>query len=682
MTYKVGIDIGGTFTDLFAYETETGDSLCISTPSTPENYANGVMDVIEKAGIRHEDITLIVHGTTVATNAMIMKAYADTAFVTTDGMRDLVEIGRFHRKILYDPYQKKPEPIVPRCNRFTVRERIDKDGGILIPLDEKQVRQVAEKIREKDIKTVCVGYMNSYVNKEHEHRTAEILKEELPETYIVSSADILPDIGALGRFTTGIINAALYHLVSRYIENLEDRLRAKGFGGKLLLVQSNGGAITSELVRTKPETLLMSGPAGGVVGALSIAKVSGHEDIITFDMGGTSTDISIIENGKPFMTSDFEVDWDMPVPIPLIEITSIGAGGGSIAWVDSGGVLKVGPKSAGAYPGPVCYGLGGTEPTVCDANLVLGYLDEEEFLAGDMRLDIEAAKASIEELGKKIGLGMLETAKGILEIVNQNMSNAVKEITIGKGRDPRDFVLSAFGGAGSMHAAACAEKVGIPVVIVPPEPGNLCAYGDINMDLHNEVERFFYSSLYKLDINDINTAFADMDAEGTALLLSQDVPIKEKVIKHIISMRYKGQSYELEIECEAHLITEETVEKLEKDFHAAHKKIYFVNDPGSEVEITKLRTTVIGVIAEEINIQDAYISDSDADIKLVKAYFDDAEISTPVYQRDFTGSDITICGPAIIREKKSSTIIPPGKICRVDESTRSLIIEAEQEGGI
>ena len=584
MAYKVGIDIGGTFTDLYAYDTETEKSLCLSSSSTPENYANGVMNVIEKAGIKHEDIELIVHGTTVATNAVIMKTYEDTAFVTTKGMRDLIEIGRFHRKILYDPYQQKPEPIVARENRFTVEERIDKDGNVLEPLNERDVREVAARIREKGIKAVCVGFMNSYANNKHEKRAAEILKKELPDAYVISSAEILPNIGALGRFTTGIINAALYHLVSNYIENLEERLRAKGFKGKLLLVQSNGGAITAELVRTKPETLLMSGPAGGVVGALSIGKVSGQEDIITFDMGGTSTDISIIEQSKPFMSSDFEIDWDMPVPIPLIEIISIGAGGGSIAWVDSGGVLKVGPRSAGAYPGPVCYGVGGTEPTVCDANLVLGYLDAEEFLDGDMKLDIEGAKESIRKLGEKLGLSMIETAKGILEIVNENMANAVKEVTIGKGRDPRDFALSAFGGAGSLHAVACADKVGVPVVLVPPEPGNLCAFGDINMNLQNEVEGFYFTKLHELDLKDINKKFGAMDKEGISLLRSQKVPTNGEAIKHIISMRYTGQSYELEIECEDLTITEETVKKLEADFHATHKKIYFVNDPASEME--------------------------------------------------------------------------------------------------
>lgn len=675
MAYKVGIDIGGTFTDLYAYDTQTGKSLCLSSSSTPENYANGVLNVIEKSKIRPEDIELIVHGTTVATNAVIMKTYEKTAFVTTKGMRDLIEIGRFHRKVLYDPYQQKPEPIVSRDNRFTVEERIDKDGNVLEALNENDVRQVAAKIREKGITSVCVGFMNSYVNGKHEKRAAEILKEELSDAYVIASSQILPNIGALGRFTTGIINAALYHLVSNYIENLEDRLRGKGFKGKLLLVQSNGGAITAELVRTKPETLLMSGPAGGVVGALSIGKASGQEDIITFDMGGTSTDISIIEKSKPFMSSDFEIDWDMPVPIPLIEIISIGAGGGSIAWVDSGGVLKVGPRSAGAYPGPVCYGVGGTEPTVCDANLVLGYLDADEFLDGDMKLDVEGAKESIRKLGEKLGLSMIDTAKGILEIVNENMANAVKEVTIGKGRDPRDFALSAFGGAGSLHAVACADKVGVPVVLVPPEPGNLCAFGDINMNLQNEVESFYFSKLDDLDLKDINKRFSNMDKEGIGLLHSQKVPTNGETIKHVISMRYTGQSYELEIECDDLVIKEDTVKTLAEDFHATHKKIYFVNDPDSEVEITKLRTTVIGEIAEEINIQDQTGEKKEAKSKTVKAYFDGKEMDTPVYQRSLITTEDIVSGPAIVREKKSSTIIPPGKKCRIDPNNRSLIIE-------
>lgn len=673
MAYKVGIDIGGTFTDLFAYDTETGKSLCLSSSSTPENYANGVLNVIEKAKLKHEDIDLIVHGTTVATNAVIMKTYADTAFVTTEGMRDLVEIGRFHRKVLYNPYQEKPEPIVARSNRFTIEERIDKDGNVLKPLNEKQVREVAKKIKEKGIDSICVGYMNSYVNKEHEKRTVEILKEELPNAYVIAASEILPNIGALGRFTTGIINAALYHLVSNYIENLEERLRSKGFKGKLLLVQSNGGGITAEMARVKPETLLMSGPAGGVVGALSIGKASGQEDIITFDMGGTSTDISIIEKSKPFMSADFEIDWDMPVPIPLIEIISIGAGGGSIAWVDSGGVLKVGPRSAGAYPGPVCYGVGGTEPTVCDANLVMGYLDADEFLDGDMKLDVEAARKSIEALGKKLGLSMMETAQGILEIVNENMANAVKEVTIGKGRDPRDFVLSAFGGAGSLHAVACADKVGIPGVTVPPEPGNLCAFGDINMNLQNEVESFYFSKLHAVELADINKRYKAMDEEGLKLLRSQKVSTKEELIKHVISMRYVGQSYELEIECDDLVITDETIKKLADDFHASHKKIYFVNDPDSEVEITKLRTTVIGMIAEDLNIQDASET-KDTEVKEVIAYFGGKEMKTPVYQRGTLTADDKIIGPAIVREKKSSTIIPPGKVCTIEPNSKSMLI--------
>lgn len=680
MTYRVGIDIGGTFTDLFAYNTKTGESICMSSPSTPENYANGVLNVIDKTGIPYEEIEIIIHGTTVATNAIIMGNYADTAFVTTAGMKDLVEIGRFHRKALYDPYQKKPNPIVKRHNRYTVRGRLDKKGEVLIPLNEEDVRGVAKEIKDKGIKAIAIGMMNSYTNGDHEQRAKKIIEEVYPEAYVVTSESILPSIGALGRFTTTIINAALYELVGTYIESLQNRLIERGFNKTLLLVQSNGGAITAELVKKKPETLLMSGPAGGVVGAIITGEKSSQKDIITFDMGGTSTDISIIEGGEPHMTTDFEIDWDMPVPIPIIEVLSIGAGGGSIAWIDSGGSLKVGPKSAGARPGPVCYGLGGKAPTVTDANLILGYLDAEAFLSGDMKLDLEGAKKAIAELGEQMGLDMYQTAKGILEIVNENMANAVKEITIGKGRDPRDFALSAFGGAGSLHAVGVSDKVGIPVVFVPPEPGNLCAYGDINMNLQNEISGFFYSNIKNIDLVAMNEKFAEMDGEGRQMIEAQNADCKKIVVKHMVSMRYVGQSYELEIPCPSALLTKADTDKLLVDFHETHKKIYFVCDEESDVEITKLRSTNIGVIMDPVQIQSEHAEARNVAIKKVKAYFDNKEMDTLVYDRKTLRPGEVVSGPAIVREAKASTVILPGKVCIVNEADNSLLIK-NIEGG-
>lgn len=675
MSYRVGVDIGGTFTDLFAYDAKTGKSTSFSSPSTPANYADGVLNVIDKAGLKYEDIEVIVHGTTVATNAIIQSNYEEVAFVTTKGMRDLVEIGRFHREKLYDPYQQKSKPIVGRNNRYTIDERIDKSGNELVPVNIEEVKQVAEAIKEKGIKSVAVGFLNSYANNGHENQVVEILKNQLPDAYVVASTNIIKSIGALGRFSTGIINASLYHLVSNYIENLDSRLRERGFKGTLLLVQSNGGTITADLVRFKPETLLTSGPAGGVVGALAIGKTSGSEDIITFDMGGTSTDISIVEKGKPNMCSDYEIDWDVPVPIPMIEIVAIGAGGGSIAWIDSGGSLRVGPKSAGANPGPVCYGLGGTEPTVSDANLVLGYLDADAFLGGDMKLDIESAKASIEKLGKKLGLSMYQTAEGILEIVSENMSNAVKEVTVGKGRDPRDFAISAFGGAGSLHAVAVSEKVGVPTVIVPPDPGNLCAFGDINMNLQNEIEKFFYSKLAEVDIKELNKKFSEMDREGVEMLKSQKAKYDKTVIKHMVSMRYVGQSYELEIPCEDKIIDRDTIEKLAANFHEEHEKIYYVCDLNGELEITKLRTTVIGESIKDINLKGKNGPTGDAKPTTKDVYIGKEFVEAKIYQRKDIKHTDRILGPAIIREAKASTLIPPGKICTIDANNLSMIIK-------
>jgi N-methylhydantoinase A len=380
------------------------------------------------------------------------------------------------------------------------------------------------------------------------------------------------------------------------------------------------------------------------------------------------------------MTTDFEIDWDMPIPIPLIEVLSIGAGGGSVAWIDPGGALKVGPKSAGAFPGPVCYGQGGVEPTVTDANLVLGYLDPKAFLSGDMKLDIEGAKEAISKLGEVLGLDMYQTAQGILEIVNQNMANAVKEITIGKGRDPRDFALSAFGGAGSLHAVSVSEKVGIPKVIVPLEPGNLCAFGDVNMNLQNEVGGFFYSKVQDVDIDALNKKFLEMDKEGEDSLDKQQVRCKAILTKHMISMRYVGQSYELEIPCPNSILQEQDITNLIADYHAEHKKIYFVADEESEVEITRLRATSVGIVMDPIDMEDLELVNKHSEDKSVMAMFDNSLLETKVFSRLNLLPGTKIAGPAIIRESKSSTVIPPGKACVVSKIDKSLIIEADKGG--
>lgn len=676
MAYKVGVDIGGTFTDLFAYDTESKKSICMSMPSTPEDFAQGVLDVIENAGIEHRDIELIAHGTTVATNAVIERSYAKVAFITTKGFRDLIEIGRYHRQALYDPYLKKPEPLVKRRYRYEVTERIDKNGETIVPLNEDELRAIAKQLKTEGIETVAIGFMNSYANNRNEILAKEIIKRELPGVYVITSAETIPSIGALGRFSTAIINAALYPLFNNYIENLEKKLAAKGFKGKLLLVQSNGGAMTSELIRNKPETLLLSGPAGGVVGAVRLSQFADAKNIITFDMGGTSCDISVVTEGKPAITSESEIDWDMPVPLPVIEIKTIGAGGGSIAWIDTGGAIKVGPKSAGAKPGPVCYGNGGKEPTVTDANLILGYLDPDNFLGGKMSMDVDSAREHIKNLGERLGLNWIEAAEGILEIVNENMANAVREMTIAKGIDPRDYALTAFGGAGSLHAITIADKVGIPMVIVPPEPGNLCAFGDICLDIKQDCECFFYSQMNSVDLAELNKKFNELDGKGINILKSQDIKYSGIEINHTVSMRYVGQSYEINVPCPYTVVSRNNAAELKLAFHRLHEQIYMVCDLNSEIEITKLRTTVTGLITEEMSISGEQSRESclnEAKIGTRKMYFKGKLVETPIYNRAVMGYGETINGPAAIQEIKATTIIPPGKKCWVDERGNLLV---------
>lgn len=444
--WRVGVDVGGTFTDLFAREEGSGEQRTAKVLTTRTDRSVGVLEAIRQADINISDVSHLIHGTTTATNALIERSYPDAAFITTEGFRDTLEIGRQHREHLYDPYQTKPTPIIKRRFRYTISERMDSNGETERELDEERAQEIAKIIRDKGIKSVGIGFINSYASGAHEIRMGEILREYCPDVYIILSSETRPVYREHGRFMTTAIRAALMPVMGEYFDHLETRLQSHDFTGTTLILKSSGGVMTLDLARLHPEEQLESGPAGGVAYAGYLSKNSEGDRILHSDVGGTSFDVSIVENGKGLVTRNHELQWEVPIIVPMLDIHSVGAGGGSIGWVDSGGSLRVGPQSAGSEPGPACYGHGGTEPTITDANLLLGRL--EPTLGGKINLDVEAAEKAMAGIAEKIGLSVLEAAEGMIAIGCEYMAHAVRKVMTSRGRDPRDFIYASFGGAG------------------------------------------------------------------------------------------------------------------------------------------------------------------------------------------------------------------------------------------
>ncbi|MDH7787444.1 N-methylhydantoinase A [Ochrobactrum sp. 19YEA23] len=528
--WRVGIDVGGTFTDLFAWEEKTGNQVTAKVLTTKQDRSIAVLESIEKAGIDISDISYLMHGTTTATNALIERSYPDAAFITTDGFRDTIEIGRQHRQYLYDPYQTKPKPVIKRRYRYTIPERVNVRGESERPMDVSAAREVAARIKEAGIQSVGIGFINSYVGSQHEEQMRDILLKYCPDIHVVLSAETRPIFREHGRFVTTAVRAACMPVMVQYMDDLESRLDQHGFAGKLLILKSSGGVMSAGAARQHPEDMLESGPAGGVAYAGYLTKQSGFERILHTDVGGTSFDVSIVENGKGLITRDHELEWEVPIVVPMLDIHSVGSGGGSIGWVDQGGSLRVGPKSAGSEPGPVCYGRGGTQPTITDANLILGRLDPT--LNGKFDLDATAAEQAISALAEKIGLSTLATAEGMIRIGCEYMVQAVKKVLVARGRDPRDFVYASFGGAGALHACIVAKSLNIPKVIVPPHAGVASAFGATAMDLRQDIEQFYHSPVKEADLGKINAILADLEPRATQALLDQGLQNKKRYRTH------------------------------------------------------------------------------------------------------------------------------------------------------
>lgn len=674
--WRVGVDVGGTFTDLFAWEEKTGKQVTAKVLTTKQDRSIAVLEAIEKAGIAISDISFLMHGTTTATNALIERNYPDAGFITTEGFRDTLEIGRQHREQLYNPYQTKPKPIIKRRYRFTVPERMNVKGQPDRPLDIEAAHEVAKKIKQAGLKAVGIGFINSYVNGLHEEKMRDILLEHCPDILVVISSETRPVFREHGRFMTTAIRAACMPVMVKYMDDLEVRLAKNNFKGKLLILKSSGGVMSSGMARYHPEDMLESGPAGGVAYAGYLSKVNHLKNILHTDVGGTSFDVSIVEDGKGLITRDHELEWEVPVVVPMLDIHSVGAGGVSIGWVDNGGSLRVGPQSAGSEPGPVCYGKGGTFPTITDANLILGRL--EPTLGGKMNLDLEGAKAAMTTLANQMGLSMLETAEGMIKIGCEYMAQAVKKILISRGRDPRDFVFASFGGAGALHACIVARSMNIPKVIVPPYAGVASAFGATAMDLRQDLEHFYYSPVKEANLNTINSILEELEHKAKETLKEQGIAGDDIELIRSAQMRYVGQSYEVETPLLNEKLTPEALNVIEEKFHGVHMREFGVSSTDFDPAFVSFSVAAIGkmeappTLTHELNQTDALVKDER------KVYFDGKWELCKVYIGEELAVNQAIQGPAIIEYEHACTVMPPNTSAVVDH-TGLLTITLEQD---
>jgi N-methylhydantoinase A len=671
----VGVDIGGTFTDFMLYDTESGRVDVHKVRSTPDDpgraMVSGLVELCGNAGVEPGEIDAVFHGTTIATNAVLEHKGAETGMLTTKGFRDVVHIGRHQRPQHYSIMQDIPwqsRPFVKRRHRHVVTERIVPPGGeVLEPLNEDEVRAAARALKEAGVESVAVCFLFSYVNPEHERRAAEIVAEEIPGAFVTSSADIFPQFREFERFTTACMNAFVGPSTGRYLERVAGALAGEGVTGKLHVMMSNGGVATADTAAQRPVTLLLSGPAAGVLGGLWAGESTGRKRLITFDVGGTSADIGIVtERGVSEASARDTWVAGYPLLVPMIDIHTIGSGGGSIAYVDSGGAFRVGPRSAGAAPGPAAYGQGGDEPTLTDANVVLGRIDPERFLGGEMRLERELAVAAVQRLADQLGLGLLEAAEGIVRIANANMSEAIRSRTVQKGHDPREFALVAFGGGGPTQAAEVAESLDIPEVIVPPYPGITSAMGLLTSDLKYDQMRTVFMTEGAIDTERLDGQLASAADELRERLRSDGVTDGEIDVAAGLDCRYVGQGYELRIPLPDGRFDPEVLD----EFHRLHEQEYghAFRDP---IEIVNLRVTATGRRARVERLP----ASGDGGEPLLgegeSVFRRNGSLSASAarhYERALLPVGEPVPGPAILFQRDTTTVVPPGWAACADPS--------------
>jgi N-methylhydantoinase A len=682
-----GVDVGGTFTDVIFTDTEKRVTAIHKVPTTLEDPSTGVvkgiLELCERQSINKAEIDHVFHGTTIATNAILEYDGAKTGMITTKGYRDIIHIGRHQRPQNYSIMQEIPwqdRPLVQRRHRLTVSERMGpaKDQ-VISPLEEKEVRGAVATLKEQGVDSIIVNFLFSYINPQHEQRVKEIIEEEYPEAFITISSDVSPQFREFERFTTSSINGFIGPKVKGYIQNLETRLKDSGVPAELHIMCSNGGVATPKTVSEKPVNTLLSGPAAGILGGAWAGELTHREKLITFDVGGTSADIGII-TGNGYSESSARDTWiaGYPVMVPMIDIHTIGAGGGSIAHIDEGGAFKVGPRSAGSRPGPACYGHGGTKPTVSDANVVLGRIDEHNFLGGEMKIYSNAAYKVIDELAENLVLSRERTAEGILQIMNNNMANAIREKTIQKGEDPREFSLVAFGGAGPLHAVEVAQILNIPEVIVPLYPGINSATGLLTTDLKYDVIKTEFMLSNNLDFLGLNEDFIVLEKQIIQQLKEDGIEEDQIQILRSADCRYAGQGYELRVDLQGGILNEETIVEALDTFHESHKVEYGHNFIDSPIEFVNIRVTGLGYMPK-IEKQAVHHSHQleGALLKTGETIFNIngnlEKVETKFYQREKLPVETEFSGPCIVLQKDTTTVIPPNCTAYIEEFGNMII---------
>ena len=673
---KLGVDVGGTFTDVCLLDAESGEVWVDKLPSTVSDqsiaFVEGIRRTLEKADRGCADVDFLVHGTTVATNALLEHKGAPTALLTTRGFRDVLEIGTQQRRELYSVVQSRPPVLVPRHLRREVTERVAADGAVVTPLDEAEARRVLTELAEEGVETLAVCLLFSFMNPAHERRLAELAAEIMPAAMVSLSSAISPEYREYWRMSTTAVNAYVIRPVFGYIGRLEERLRDHGVTAGLHVMQSSGGLMTAATTRERPVNTILSGPVGGVVGGTFFGLSAGYRDLVTFDMGGTSCDVATVVDAEPGRAHIKEVE-GYPLRTPMVDIETIGAGGGSIARVDVGGSLRVGPQSAGAEPGPACYGKGGDQPTVSDADLVVGVLGADTVLGRDLGLDADAARAAVErEVAGPLGLSLEDAAAGIIALANTNMRGAIRVITVQKGLDPRDFALVAFGGAGPMHACAVAREASIPRVVVPPHPGITSAVGLLMADIRHPMLASFIVPTARADFDQAERLFAALRAEAERKLLDDGVPPSATAFRRSVDMRYLGQAYELTIPCDEPLAGDRAgagdgaLADLVARFHETHERVYGHHSDDEPTQLVNLRVEGIGTVPRGA-WRERIAPRHDHDRQRPVYVQGEGWLDTPVLDRSRLKAGETYPGPLVVEQLDTTVWIPPRDVARVDE---------------
>lgn len=672
---RIGIDVGGTFTDVVLVNDKAETLYHTKTLTTPQDLTVGVLRGIKKildlASVGMEEIDHIVHGTTVGTNALIERKGAKTGLITTEGFIDVLEIGRFQRpkEGLYDMAVDNPDPLVPRYLRRGVEERINSRGEVVKPLNEESVRGEVEFLLSQNVESIAVSLLFSFLNPEHERRIREIIKEIDPNVYVSLSSEVAPEFREFERTSTTVLNAYLQPILERYIDDLQHKLRKEYGVEDLRIMLAHGGIMPAETAKEHAVTIVNSGPVGGVLAGTFIGSLTGYDDIITVDMGGTSFDICLIVNGVPAVTTEGKFE-GYPVKVPIVDVNFIGAGGGSIAWIDKAGILNVGPESAGADPGPACYARGGDRATVTDANVVLGRISPESFLGGEMRLDASLARKAISKIASELDMEVEEAALGILRVADAKMEKGISVSSTERGYDLRDFTLVAFGGAGPLHAVQIAADLKIPRVIIPPLPSDFSAFGLLVADIKHDYVRNYIVSEDDVDFRLLQEYFAELEDEGVKQLQKEGVKEEDMEIWWSMDMRYLGQSYELNIPIERGTsFSSESFGEIVERFHERHQEKYEYSSRDEKVEVVNLRVTAIGK-TRKIKLRKLEKGGREPPAKALKeereVYF--KEFTTvPVYTRELLLSGNVLQGPCVVEEKFSTTIIQAGAKGVVDD---------------